>query len=68
MASGLARDLDTWDTFGAGLAVYVLWLQDDLSGLIARGMQFILVFVITGISGILFPYRKNARGIREASP
>ena len=54
--------------FALGVAVYVLWLKDDLSGLIGGGMQFISVFLITGISAILFPYRKNVRGIWEASP
>jgi amino acid transporter len=54
--------------FAVGVAVYVLWLKDDLSGLIGGGMQFISVFLITGISGLLFPYRKNVRGIWESSP
>ena len=54
--------------FALGVAAYVLWLKDDLSGLIGGGMQFISVFLITGISAILFPYRKNVRGIWEASP
>ena len=54
--------------FIIGVAVYVLWLQSNLSGLIGGGMQFISVFLITGISGLLFPYRKNVRGIWESSP
>ncbi len=54
--------------FALGVVVYVLWLQSDLSGLIGGGMQFISVFMITGISALLFPYRKNVRGIWEASP
>jgi len=54
--------------FAVGVAVYVLWLQSDLSGLIGGGMQFISVFMVTGISALLFPYRKNVRGIWEASP
>ena len=31
-------------------------------------MQFVSVFLITGISALLFPYRKNVRGIWESSP
>lgn len=54
--------------FAVGVGAYVLWLKDDLSGLIGGGLQFISVFLITGISAILFPYRKNVRGIWEASP
>ena len=54
--------------FIIGVAVYVLWLQSNLSGLIGGGMQFISVFMITGISALLFPYRKNVRGIWESSP
>ena len=54
--------------FAAGVIVYVLWLKDSLSGLIGGGMQFISVFLITGISALVFPYRKKVRGIWEASP
>lgn len=54
--------------FAIGVAAYVLWLQDSLSGLIGGGMQFISVFLITGLSAVLFPYRKKVRGIWEASP
>ena len=53
---------------GRRVVVYVLWLQSDLSGLIGGGMQFISVFMITGISALLFPFRKNVRGIWESSP
>jgi basic amino acid/polyamine antiporter, APA family len=54
--------------FAVGVAVYVLWLQDSLSGLIGGGLQFVSVFLVTGISALLFPYRKKVRGIWEASP
>jgi amino acid transporter len=54
--------------FAVGVAAYVLWLTSSLSGLIGGGMQFISVFLITGIAGVLFPYRKKVRGIWEASP
>ena len=54
--------------FAVGVAVYVLWLTSSLSGLIGGGMQFVSVFLVTGISALLFPYRKRVRGIWEASP
>jgi basic amino acid/polyamine antiporter, APA family len=54
--------------FAVGVAVYVLWLTNSLSGLIGGGMQFVSVFLVTGISAMLFPYRKKVRGIWEASP
>jgi len=54
--------------FAVGVAVYVLWLQDSLSGLVGGGLQFVSVFLVTGISALLFPYRKKARGIWESSP
>jgi amino acid transporter len=54
--------------FALGVAAYVLWLQEDLSGLVGGGMQFISVFLVTGISAVLFPYRKNVRHIWDSSP
>jgi len=54
--------------FAVGTAVYVLWLRDSLSGLIGGGMQSISVFLITGISALVFPYRRKVRGIWNASP
>jgi amino acid transporter len=54
--------------FAIGLVALVLWLQDSLAGLVGGGMQFISIFLITGISAILFPYRKNVRHIWDASP
>ena len=54
--------------FAVGVVVLVLWLQSDLAGLVGGGMQFASVFLVTGISALLFPYRKNVRGIWEASP
>ncbi len=47
---------------------HVLWLSASLAGLVGGGLQFASVFLITGISALLFPYRKNVRGIWEASP
>jgi amino acid transporter len=47
---------------------YELWLSSQLTGLVAAGMQLVSVFLITGISGILFAYRKKVRGIWESSP
>ena len=46
----------------------VLWLSSSLAGLVGGGLQFASVFLVTGISALLFPYRKNVRGIWEASP
>jgi amino acid transporter len=54
--------------FAVGVVVLVLWLSNALAGLVGGGMQFISIFLITGISALLFPYRKNVRGIWEASP
>jgi amino acid transporter len=54
--------------FAVGVVVMVLWLTNSLAGLVGGGLQFASVFLITGISGLLFPFRKNVRGIWEASP
>ena len=54
--------------FAVGLVVLVLWLSNQLAGLVGGGMQFISIFLITGISAVLFPYRKNVRAIWESSP
>jgi amino acid transporter len=54
--------------FGLGVIVMVLWLSSSLAGLVGGGLQFASVFLITGISALLFPYRKGVRGIWEASP
>ena len=54
--------------FAVGVVVMVLWLSTSLAGLVGGGLQFASVFLITGISALLFPYRKNVRGIWEASP
>jgi amino acid transporter len=49
-------------------AIYVLWLSSQLTGLVAAGMQLVSVFLITGISAILFAYRKKVRHIWDSSP
>lgn len=59
--------------FIAGLSmvltiVYILWLSNALSGLVASGMMVVSVFSVTAISAILLPYRKRARGIWDSSP
>ena len=54
--------------FAIGVVVYGLWFSASLAGLVGGGLQFASVFLITGISGCLFPFRKNVRGIWEASP
>ena len=54
--------------FAIGVVVYVFWLTTSLAGLVGGGLQFASVFLITGISALVFPYRKSVRGIWEASP
>ena len=54
--------------FAVGVVAMVLWFSSSLAGLIGGGLQFASVFLITGIAGLLFPYRKNVRGIWESSP
>ena len=49
-------------------AGYVLWFQNQLTGLVAGGLQLVSVFLITGVSGVLFAYRKKVKGIWESSP
>ena len=54
--------------FAVGVVAMVLWFSSQLAGLVGGGLQFASVFLITGIAGLLFPFRKNVRGIWEASP
>jgi amino acid transporter len=54
--------------FAVGVVVMVLWLSSSLAGLVGGGLQFASVFLVTGISALVFPYRKSVRGIWEASP
>ena len=54
--------------FAVGVIAMVLWFSSSLAGLVGGGLQFASVFLITGIAGFLFPFRKNVRGIWEASP
>jgi amino acid transporter len=49
-------------------AAYVLWLQSHFTGLVAAGLQLVSVFLITGISGLLFAYRKKVKHIWDSSP
>jgi amino acid transporter len=49
-------------------AAYVLWLQSHFTGLVAGGLQLVSVFLITGISGLLFAYRKKVKHIWDSSP
>ena len=60
--------LVTMIIFAVGVIVMVLWLTNSLAGLVGGGLQFASVFLITGISGLLFPFRKGVRGIWENSP
>ena len=48
--------------------VYQLWLTNALTGLMAAGMMTASVFLVTGISSIVLPYRKRVHGIWQASP
>jgi len=54
--------------FLVGTACYVLWFTSALTGLAAAGMQLVSLFVITGISAIILPYRKKVRTVWESSP
>lgn len=48
--------------------VYILWLQSNLAGLVGTGMALVTIFLITGVSAIIIPYRKRVRHIWESSP
>ena len=45
--------------FAVGVVVMVLWLSNSLAGLVGGGLQFASVFLVTGISALVFPYRKK---------
>ena len=47
---------------------YILWLQSALAGLVAAGMMTVSVFLTTGISAIIFPFRKRVHSIWASSP
>jgi amino acid transporter len=49
-------------------AVYILWLQSALTGLVASGMILVTTFLLSAISAVIFPFRKKVRGIWESSP
>ncbi len=51
-----------------GTAAYVLWFTTLFTGLAAAGMQLVSVFFVTGVSAVIFPYRKRVRTIWESSP
>ena len=46
----------------------MFWFQNQLTGLVAGGLQLVSVFLITGISGVLFAYRKKVKSIWDSSP
>jgi len=54
--------------FAVGVIAMVLWFSSSLAGLVGGGLQFASIFLVTAISALLFPYRKNVRGIWDASP
>lgn len=47
---------------------YILWLQSNLAGLVGSGMALVTLFLITGVSATIFPYRKKVRQIWLSSP
>jgi amino acid transporter len=51
-----------------GTGLYVLWFTSTLTGLAATGMQLVSLFLITGISAVVLPYRKKLRNIWKSSP
>jgi amino acid transporter len=51
-----------------GTIIYNLVLTDQLAGLTAAGMQLVSVFLVTGLSAVLLPYRKKVRAVWDASP
>ena len=50
------------------LAVYDLWFTNQMSGLIAAGMQLVSTFLLTALAALLLPYRRRAQSIWQASP
>lgn len=50
------------------IAWYVFSGGSSLAGLIGAGLQLISVFLITGISALIFAYRRKVRTIWDASP
>ncbi len=51
-----------------GIALYVFWTDSPMAGLTVTGLEVVTVFGVTGLSALLFPYVKRARGVWEASP
>lgn len=51
-----------------GTVLYQVVSPSALAGLTASGMQEVSVFLITGVSAILLPFRKSVRGVWESSP
>ena len=51
-----------------GIALYVFWTNSPLQGLAVTGLEVVTVFGVTAIAALIFPYRKRARGIWNASP
>jgi APA family basic amino acid/polyamine antiporter len=51
-----------------GIALYVFWTNSPLQGLAVTGLEVVTVFGVTAVAALIFPYRKRARGIWDASP
>jgi basic amino acid/polyamine antiporter, APA family len=49
-------------------AWYVYSGGSSLTGLVGAGLQLVSVFLITGISALIFAYRKKVRSIWDSSP
>jgi basic amino acid/polyamine antiporter, APA family len=50
-----------------GLVLYETWLT-SMASVIGAGVAMVSVFLITGISALVLPYRKKTRGIWHSSP
>jgi len=50
------------------IAAYIFWFGDIMQGLTVTGMEIVSVWLVTALSALVFPWRKRARGIWEASP
>lgn len=49
-------------------SVYVVWLSSQFTGLMASEISLISVFLVSGISATILPFRKRVRNIWRSSP
>ncbi len=52
----------------ASITVYVFWVNNPMQGVAVTCVEVLSVWSVTAIAALLFPYRKRAQGIWEASP